>query len=181
MYIDSTIYECAPSKEGRLEKEMQCYEILEKLQIPFQRLDHDAVGTIEECEVIEKKLDMPIYKNLFLCNSKKDQYYLLMMPGHKVFKSSPIARQIGSTRLSFGTPEVLEAYLNLTPGSVSLLGLIFDKAHKVKVLLDEAICQEEYVGCHPCMNTTSLKLRRQDLVEKFLAYTGHEPTYVTID
>ncbi len=181
MYIDSMIYTNVPAQEGRLEKEMKCYEVLEKLQIPFQRLDHEAIATIEGCEVIEKKLNMSIYKNLFLCNSKKDQYYLLMMRGHKVFKSGSIAKQIGSTRLSFGAPEVLAEYLNLTPGSVSLLGLMYDTKHKVKVLLDQAICEEMFVGCHPCINTTSLKINRQDLIEKFLAYTGHVPTYVMIE
>ena len=181
MYIDPVIYEGAPEKGGRVEKEMKCYEVLQQLNIPFKRLDHEAVGTVDGCQEIERLLDMPIYKNLFLCNSKKDQYYLLTMPGHKVFKSSPIAKQIGSTRLSFGTPEVLEAYLNLTPGSVSLLGLIFDTEHKVKVLLDEAILQEAAIGCHPCMNTTSLKMSTHDLIDKFLSYTGHKPTFVHID
>lgn len=181
MYIDPIIYEGAPSGEGRLDKEMKSYEVLEKLGIPFKRLDHEAIGTVEGCEAIEKKLDMPIYKNLFLCNSKKEQYYLLMMRGKKTFKSSSIAKQIGSTRLSFGTPDVLEDYLNLTPGSVSLLGLIFDTTHRVKVLLDESILQETYIGCHPCINTSSLKISRAELLEKFLAYTGHEPTFVKID
>ncbi|MBE6022977.1 MAG: prolyl-tRNA synthetase associated domain-containing protein [Cellulosilyticum sp.] len=181
MYIDSTIYEEAPIGERRLEKEMKCYETLQMLQIPFKRLDHEAISTIAGCQAIEAHLDMPIYKNLFLCNSKKDQYYLLTMPGEKVFKSSLIAQQIGSTRLSFGTPEVLEAYLNLTPGSVSLLGLIYDTAHKVQVLLDEEILQEEAIGCHPCINTTSLKIRREDIIEKFLIYTGHQPIFVHID
>lgn len=181
MYIDEIIYETVPEATGRLEKEMKCYEVLDKLKIPFKRLDHEAVGTIEECEEIESKLDIPIYKNLFLCNSKKDQYYLLTMPGHKTFKSSPIARQIGSTRLSFGTPEMLQEYLNLTPGSVSLLGLIFDKQHKIKVLLDEDFLEEEAIGCHPCINTTSLKISSKDLLEKFLAYVGHEPIFVHIE
>lgn len=181
MYINQVIYDCAPESKGRLEKEMQCYSVLEKLSIPFKRLDHEAVGTVDGCKEIEERLDIPIYKNLFLCNSKKDQYYLLTMPGNKAFKSSVIAKQIGSTRLSFGTPEVLEAYLNVTPGSVSLLGLIFDTEHKVKVLLDKDILQEEAIGCHPCINTTSLKIETRLLLEKFLSYTGHEPTFVEIN
>lgn len=181
MYIDEKIYDYAPEPSGHLKKEMKCYEVLEKLNIPFKRLEHEAIGTIEGCEAIEKKLDIMIYKNLFLCNSKKDQYYLLAMPGRKTFKSSTIAKQIQSTRLSFGESEVLESYLNLTPGSVSLMGLIFDPTHCVQVLLDEDILQEEFVGCHPCINTASLKIRRQDLLDKFLGYTGHEAIFVHID
>lgn len=180
MRIDPTLYTTIPSPEGRLEKEMAIYPILEQLGIPFERLDHEAVATIEDCGEIDRYLGITIYKNLFLCNSKKDHYYLLVMPGDKTFKSSPIAQQIGSTRLSFGTPEVLEDYLNLTPGSVSITGLLYDQEKRVQLLIDEAILETKYFGFHPCINTTSLKIKTSDLIEKLIPYLNHPITYVTI-
>ena len=181
IHINPIIYDSKPQAKGRLEKEMKTYEVLELLKIPFQRLDHEPTSTIEGCEAIEQRLDIPIYKNLFLCNSKKTDYYLLVMAGHKQFKSGKVASQIGSTRLSFGEAEVLEAYLNVTPGSVSIMGLIFDKAHKVQLLMDESLTKESYMGCHPCINTTSLKIRTTDILEKFLPFTGHDIQFVTLD
>ena len=180
MRIDPALYTTTPSPKGRLEKEMAIYSILEQLGIPFERLDHEAVATIEDCGEIDQYLGITIYKNLFLCNSKKDQYYLLVMPGDKTFRSSPIAQQIGSTRLSFGAPEELESYLNLTPGSVSITGLLYDKEKRVQLLIDEAILETEYFGFHPCINTTSLKIKTSDLLEKFIPHLNHSITYVTI-
>ena len=180
MRIDPILYTTIPPSEGRIEKEMTIYSILEQLGIPFERLDHEAVASIEDCGEIEQYLGITIYKNLFLCNSKKDHYYLLVMPGDKTFKSSPIAQQIGSTRLSFGAPEELESYLNLTPGSVSITGLLYDKEKRVQLLIDEAILETECFGFHPSMNTTSLKIRTTDLIEKFIPYLKHSITYVTI-
>lgn len=132
------------------------------------------------CHEVEKLLEIEICKNLFLCNSAQTRFYLLVMPGDKKFDTKAASRQIGSTRLSFADAEHMERYLNITPGSVSILGLMNDREKKVGLLIDRDILKSEYFGCHPCVNTSSLKIKTNDLLTKFLAYTGHSPSYVEL-
>ncbi len=169
-----------PSPEGRLAKEMAVYDLLEELEIPYERMDHEVTASIEDCHEVDKILGIHICKNLFLCNSQKTAFYLLMMPGEKKFLTKDLSKQINSARLSFAGPEFMEKYLNITPGSVSVMGLMNDKEHQVKLLIDSDVLKEEYFGCHPCINTASLKLKLSDVLEKFLPYTGHEYTVVAL-
>ncbi|MBO5209908.1 MAG: prolyl-tRNA synthetase associated domain-containing protein [Lachnospiraceae bacterium] len=169
-----------PSPEGRLAKEMAVYDLLEELEIPYERMDHEVTASIEDCHEVDKILGIHICKNLFLCNSQKTAFYLLMMPGEKKFLTKDLSKQINSARLSFAGPEYMEKYLNITPGSVSIMGLMNDKEHQVKLLIDSEVLKEEYLGCHPCINTSSLKLKLSDVLEKFLSYTGHDYTVVTL-
>lgn len=180
IHLDHTIYTARPT-DKRLPKEERVYDLLERLDVPFERVDHDAVGTIEGCYEIEKLLDIEICKNLFLRNSKGDQYYLLMLPGGKHLVTKDLAKKIGSTRLSFGTPEKMEEYLDITPGSVSVLGLMNDHENNIQLLVDNDIKKWEYFGCHPCINTSSLKIKTADLFSKILPAVGHEPVFVDID
>lgn len=180
IHLDHTIYTARPT-DKRLPKEDRVYDLLERLGVPFERVDHDAVGTIEGCAEIEKLLDIEICKNLFLRNSKGDQYYLLMLPGGKHLVTKDLAKKIGSTRLSFGTPEKMEEYLDITPGSVSVLGLMNDHGNNIQFLVDNDIKKWEYFGCHPCINTSSLKIKTADLFSKILPAVGHEPVFVDID
>ena len=180
IHLDHTIYTARPT-DKRLPKEERVYDLLERLDVPFERVDHDAVGTIEGCAKIEKLLDIEICKNLFLRNSKGDQYYLLMLPGGKHLVTKDLAKKIGSTRLSFGTPEKMEEYLDITPGSVSVLGLMNDHGNNIQFLVDNDIKKWEYFGCHPCINTSSLKIKTADLFSKILPAVGHEPVFVDID
>lgn len=169
-----------PSPEGRLAKEMAVYDLLEGLEIPYERMDHEVAASVEDCHEVDKILGIHICKNLFLCNSQKTAFYLLMMPGEKKFLTKDLSKQINSARLSFAGPEFMEKYLNITPGSVSVMGLMNDKEHQVKLLIDSDVLKEEYLGCHPCINTSSLKLKLSDVLEKFLPYTGHDYTVVTL-
>lgn len=180
IHLDHTIYTARPT-DKRLPKEERVYDLLERLGVPFERVDHDAVGTIEGCAEIEKLLDIEICKNLFLRNSKGDQYYLLMLPGGKHLVTKDLAKKIGSTRLSFGTPEKMEEYLDITPGSVSVLGLMNDHENNIQLLVDNDIKKWEYFGCHPCINTSSLKIKTADLFSKILPAVEHEPVFVDID
>ena len=180
IHLDHTIYTARPT-DKRLPKEERVYDLLERLDVPFERVDHDAVGTIEGCAEIEKLLDIEICKNLFLRNSKGDQYYLLMLPGGKHLVTKDLAKKIGSTRLSFGTPEKMEEYLDINPGSVSVLGLMNDHGNNIQFLVDNDIKKWEYFGCHPCINTSSLKIKTADLFSKILPAVGHEPVFVDID
>lgn len=174
-YIDPTLYTGRPlSSAGRLPQELRVYDLLDRLGISYERLDHDAAFTMEACHSIDKFLDIDICKNLFLCNAQRTAFYLLMMPGGKKFRTSLLSRQIGSSRLSFAEPEYMERFLDITPGSVSVLGLMNDRERHVKLLIDEEVVKgHEFIGCHPCVNTSSLKIRTCDILETFLPHVGH--------
>ncbi len=160
--------------EGRLLRETRTYDLLDSLGIEYQRTDHERTDTMEACNEVDKVLGVVICKNLFLCNRQKTAFYLLMMPGDKKFKTKELSAQINSARLSFAEPEDMLKYLDIEPGSVSIMGLMNDKAHAVKLLIDEDVFKDEYLGCHPCVNTSSLKLRTEDVIKKFLPAVGHD-------
>ena len=163
------------TNEGRLEKEIRCYDLLDKLGVEYQRIDHEAAMTMEACVEIDKVLDATICKNLLLCNRQSTAFYLLMIPGDKQFKTSVLSKEIGSSRLSFAKPEYMLEYLDITPGSVSVLGLMNDHDHHVELIIDADVLKGEYFGCHPCINTSSLRIRTADLMEKILPAMGHAP------
>ena len=168
------------TNEGRLDKEIRCYDLLDQLGVAYQRIDHEAAMTMEACAEIDKVLDATICKNLLLCNRQNTAFYLLMIPGDKVFKTSVLSKEIGSSRLSFAKPEFMEEYLDITPGSVSVLGLMNDHGHHVQLLVDEDVLKGEYFGCHPCINTSSLRIRTSDLMEKIIPAMDHPARIVTL-
>ena len=165
---------------GRLPKEVRSYDLLDSLGIAYQRIDHEAAMTMEACAAIDEALDATICKNLLLCNRQCTAFYLLMIPGNKTFKTSVLSKQIGSSRLSFADAEYMERFLDITPGSVSVLGLMNDHEHHVQLLIDEDVLKGEFFGCHPCINTSSLRLRTSDLMEKIIPAMGHEPRIVSL-
>lgn len=164
--------------EGRLDREVRVYDLLDSLGIEYLRTDHAHADTMEACNEIDKVLDVLICKNLFLCNRQKTKFYLLMMPGDKPFKTKELSSQINSARLSFASAEAMEEYLDILPGSVSVMGLMNDKENAVNLLVDEDVLKGEYVGCHPCVNTSSLKIKTTDVFDKFLKAVGHMATVV---
>ena len=164
--------------DGRLHREIRTYDYLDGLQIEYKRTDHDRADNMEACNEIDAVLGVIICKNLFLCNRQKTNFYLLMMPGDKKFKTKELSSQIGSARLSFATPEQMLRYLDITPGSVSVLGLMNDREGKVHLLIDRDLLEQETIGMHPCINTSTLGIATKDLMEKLLPAMGHEPTFV---
>ncbi len=165
----------------RLEKEIRTYDLLDYLGISYQRVDHPAAKTIHDCTDVDALLGISICKNLFLTNSQKNRFYLLLIPGEKKFRTAVLSKQIGSSRLSFGGPEDMERLLDITPGSVSVLGLMNDTEHQVQLLIDrDAVENQEFFACHPCINTSSLKFPTADLMEKFLPFVNHEPIFVDL-
>ena len=126
MYIDPIRYTARPTDE-RIPQELAIYDKLDELGITYIRMDHDATDTIELCEQIEKLLECQICKNLFLCNRQQTDFYLLMMPGDKPFKTKFLSAQLGCSRLSFADDGHMKEYLQTIPGSVSVLELLFDR------------------------------------------------------
>ena len=159
---------------GRLEKEIRTYDLLDRLGVAYERIDHEAAMTMEVCEEIDEVLQATICKNLFLCNRQETSFYLLMIPGSKVFHTKDLSAQIGSARLSFAKPEYMEKFLDITPGSVSVLGLMNDTEHQVQLLIDEDVLGGEYIGCHPCINTSSIRFQTEDLIQKILPAVEHD-------
>lgn len=163
-----------PSDEtGRLEKEIRTYDLLDRLGIAYERVDHEPAMTMEVCQAIDEVLQATICKNLFLCNRQETAFYLLMMPDDKPFRTKDLSAQIGSARLSFAKAEYMEQFLDITPGSVSVMGLMNDKEKRVQLLIDEDVLNSEYVGCHPCINTSSIRLRTKDLVDEVIPAMEH--------
>lgn len=173
------VYNTRPT-DDRLPVELAVYDMLEKLGIEYTRTDHKAAQTMEDCIAADKLLGVELCKNLFLCNRQKTNYYLLLMPAGKGFRTKDLSHQINSARLSFADETAMKELLGLTPGSVSVMGLMNDSEHKVSLLIDKDLLSEEYFGCHPCINTSSLKIRTSDLMEKILPHLGCEPTFVEL-
>ena len=166
---------------GRLPKEIRVYDLLDSLGIEYQRIDHEAAMTMEACAAIDRVLDATICKNLLLCNRQCTAFYLLLLPGDKPFKTSVASKVIGSSRLSFAAPEYMEAFLDITPGSLSILGLMNDQENRVQLIVDEDVLQGEYFGCHPCINTSSLRMKTADLVEKIIPAMGHPMRVIRLE
>ena len=165
---------------GREDREVRVYDLLDKLEIEYIRTDHEQANTMEACNEIDRVLDVLICKNLFLCNRQKTNYYLLMMPGDKPFKTKELSSQINSARLSFASAEDMEKYLDILPGAVSVMGLMNDHDNMVQLLVDEDVLKGEYLGCHPCVSTSSLKLKTADVFTKFLEEVHHKAITVEL-
>lgn len=194
-----TIYKGRPEDVSNREpREVRVYDLLDSLGIEYDRLDHEPAMTMEVCAEIDTaferttlenfKSDMAddkakhaiICKNLFLCNRQKTKFYLLMIPGDKKFLTKDLSQQINSARLSFADGEAMQKYLDVMPGSVSVMGLMNDADNTVQLLIDSDVLQSDYLGCHPCMNTSSLRMKVKDLTEKILPAIHHEPIIVTL-
>lgn len=165
---------------ARLPREQRTYEFLDGLGIAYDRVDHPHADTIEACAGVEAVLGAPVCKNLFLCNRQKTDFYLLMLPGGKVFKTRELSAQLGVARLSFAGPEELKDLLGLEPGSVTVLALMHDTGRRVRLLVDEELAAWPYLGCHPCINTSTLRLAARDVWEVFLPAVGHSRTLVRL-
>ena len=163
---------------NRLEKEIRVYDFLDSLEIVYQRVDHEPAMTMDACAEIDQVLNATTCKNLLLCNRQKTAFYLLLMPGEKAFQTKELSAQLGVSRLSFASAEAMESYLDITPGSLSIMGLMNDKDFHVNLVIDESVLHEEYIGFHPCINTTSLRLKTADLINKIIPAMKHTPTIV---
>lgn len=164
----------------RLPVEVACYDLLDQLHISYERVDHEEAATIEACEAVDAVLGTEICKNLFLCNRQKTQFYLLLIEGKKVFKTKYLSAQLGCSRLSFASPEDMVELLGVTPGSATVLALMNDPDNRVQLVIDRPVTKQPYIGCHPCKNTSSLKIPTQDVLNQVLPAVHHDPIYVEL-
>lgn len=167
-------------RADRLDKEMRVYDLLDRLGIEYTRVDHPAAMTMDDCSGADDALDVLMCKNLFLCNRQKTAFYLLLMPGDKSFRTKELSTQLGVARLSFADAEAMEKYLDIQPGAVSVMGLMNDCDDHIRLLIDRDLLSAPFLGCHPCVNTSSLRLSTADLITKFLPAVHHDYTSVTL-
>lgn len=170
------------SEEGRLDKEIRTYDYLDRLGIAFERIDHEPANTMAACEAIDEALSPAVIcKNLFLCNAGKTQFYLLLLRGDKKFKTASVSKQLGVSRLSFAPEEFMEEFLNITPGSVSIMGLMNDTDRRVELIVDEDVLGEEYFACHPCINTSSIRMKTEQVFHDFVRACDHPYRVVKVE
>ena len=167
----------------REERESRTYALLDQLGISFDRTDHpdQPATTMEVCAEVDAILNVHICKNLFLCNRQETDFYLLVMPGDKPFRTKHLSKQLGTARLSFAKEEFMKEYLDILPGSVSVMGMMNDKEHHVQLVIDEDVLKEDMFGCHPCVNTSSIRFATKDLMERILPAIGVEPVIVHLE
>lgn len=178
---ESVLFEGRPENcTERLPKEQRCYALLEQLGVSFWRVDHEHADTIELCHGIEATLGCEICKNLLLTNRQGTAFYLLLLRGDKVFRTKYLSAALGCARLSFAPGEKMEELLDITPGSLSVLGLMNDKEKQVQLVIDRPVLEHEWIGCHPCINTSTLRFSAKDLTEKVIPAMGHTPIIVAL-
>ncbi len=181
IYIDPTCYHGRPADcSGRLERETATYDLLDRLGISYCRLDHEPTATIEACEGVDRLLGTRMCKNLFLCNRQKTQFYLLMIDGQKPLRTRDLSHQLGVSRLSFADPCFMEEFLHIAPGAVSVMGLMNDAGNRVQLVIDRSVLDQAQLGCHPCVNTASLRMETRDVLDRFLPAVHHEPIIVDL-
>ena len=181
MSISVTLHLGVPANVAeRQPRERRCYEFLDRLGVSYRRADHEAANTMELCREIEKTLGCPICKNLLLTNRQQTDFYLLLMEGDKVFKTKYLSKALGCSRLSFAADEHMEALVDITPGSLSVLGLMNDPDKKVRLVIDRPVLEQPEIGFHPCLNSSTLAVSMADFREKLLPALGHEATVVEL-
>ena len=165
---------------GRSEAETAVYALLDSLGIDYATACHEAAFTMEQCAAVEQALGAPICKNLFLCTHNKSGIYLLMLPGEKPFKTKYLSSQIGCSRLSFAGEDDMMQLLHIHPGSVSPMGLMNDRGLRVQLIIDRDLLALKEFGCHPCVNTATLRLGMKDFLERYLPAVSHAPKFVSL-
>lgn len=177
---ESKLYSGRPEKGSRIEIEERSYDLLDSLGISFSRVDHDSAASMKDLDETDRILGCTIAKNLFLANRQQTDFYLLVMPGGKPFKTKYLSAQLGCSRLSFASEEQLQALLGVKSGSASVLGLMNDREKRVRLVFDAELLSEPLFACHPCINTSSIAFSTEELLHKLLPALGAEPSVVEL-
>ena len=168
MYI-SQVYRGVPKDiDSRQEKEKMCYDFLGKLDIDYEVVDHEEASDMDRCREIESVLGVKICKNIMLCNRQESRFFIFMMPGDKKYVTKEFSKKIGMSRLSFAKEKHLKEFLNVSSGSVSVLALLNDTDNKVELVIDRDVIQQDHIRCHPCVNTSTLKIKTEDFLNKII-------------
>lgn len=175
----SEISTTAPTDE-RVALETSTYKTLDQLKIPYERVDHEAAASMEECVEIDKYLGVEIRKNIFLCNKKKTSFFLVILPANKPFDTAAFSKKTGIAHVSFAPPEKMEELLGTAPGSATVMGLVNDIDDYVQLIIDKEVADEEWYGCNPGINTSHIKIKTSDLINKFVPHTKHRAKVIAL-
>ena len=154
-------------------------DALQALDIPYELFEHPPVNTGDEAAVHWKAIPGAAVKNLFLRNKKGDRHYLVILGIEKQADLRQLVKVIGDDRLSFGSPERLQKYLGVTPGSVSPLGLVHDSGRAVRVIVDSDLRAADRLIFHPNDKTASLTISGSDF-QRFLADRGNSVRWISL-
>lgn len=174
MYISRPYRGKPKDLDKRQEKERKCYEFLEKIGLDYEVVDHEEASDMDKCLEIETVLGVKICKNIMLCNRQETRFFIFMMPGDKKYVTKDVSKKIGMSRLSFAKEEHLKDYLNVTPGSVSVLGLLNDIDNRVELVIDRDVIGQNHIRCHPCVNTSTLKIKTDDFLTRIIPALNKE-------
>jgi Ala-tRNA(Pro) deacylase len=177
MFFVSEIMKKAPNSYKSHLQEM-VYELLKKLQISFERVNSDEAISMEDCIEINQKLDMKMVKTLFLCNSRKTEFYLFITTSDKPFKAKNFSHALGVSRVSFAPAELMEQILGVKIGAATVFGVLMDKENLVQVVFDKDVLLEEWYGCSDGTTTGYMKVKTKLIVNNFLTYAKHIPTVI---
>ena len=179
MFFISEIMTTAPQEyKNQLQKET--YKALSQLKIPFERVDTDEAITMDDCVLIDQKLDMKMVKTLFLCNRKKTIFYLFITTGDKAFDTKNFSNTLGISRVSFAPAELMEEMLGNKIGAATVFGTLLDLDRDVQVIIDKEVAEEEYYGCSDGTTTCYMKIKTTDIINKLLPFAKHKPVIVEI-
>lgn len=177
MVYVSEMHSTPPAEFGS-DLEKQTYHTLDKLAIPFYQVATDEALTMEDCIDIDKRLGIEVVKTIFLCNQKKNKFYLYITPADFKFVTKEFGKKLAIPRVSFASADLLKERLGVIPGAATIFGLLLDSHHEIQLVFDQSVAEREWYGCSSGSVTNYMKLKTSDLFEKFLPYTGHEAIFI---
>ncbi|MBO5495601.1 MAG: prolyl-tRNA synthetase associated domain-containing protein [Eubacterium sp.] len=175
----SEIIKTAPT-EFKSTLQQKVYETLDALEIPFERVDNTPAVTMEDCIEIDEKLKVKTVKTLFLCNRQKTAFYLFVTAGDKPFVTKDFGKALGVSRVSFAPAELLDSMLDTKPGATTVLSTVLDTDNSIRVVIDSEVTGYEYYGCTDGTATSYMRLKTEDVLNKYLPYTNHEYTVIEV-
>lgn len=158
---------------------MEIYDYLDTHGIQYKRYDHPPVYTCEDVNRLIPNLPGKKTKNLFICDGKGKQHFLVTVSDEKSVNLKALAQALEVKKLRFASADRLKKHLRLEPGSVTLLGAANDEAGTVNIVIDQAIWAADALQCHPLINTSTLVISL-DNIRNFLDATGHEAVVMNI-
>ena len=159
--------------------EKPVYEVLNRLNIPYIRVEHEATATCEEANLVMGNLTGTPSKSLFLTNKKKTEFWLILMNGNKSLNIKAFSPLVGEKHVSFASEEKMLEKLNLTPGSVSVFGLINNKEHDIRVVADAELREGKKITFHPNINTATIEIPTEDMF-RFIEFMGNPMLEITL-
>lgn len=172
MFFVSDIMTTEP-EQFKTPLQQKVYQTLKQLNIPYERVDTDEAITMEDCVVINEKLDMKMVKTLFSCNRQKTRFYLFITTGDKAFDSKRFSAALGVSRVSFATEDMFEEMLHVKIGAATVFSVLEDFYKEIQVVFDQDVAREEYYGCSDGTTTCYMKIRTELILNDFMNHTKH--------